>query len=230
MGEGSRCAGCTLQRTLRHLSLCISHRPDRFCGMVPALLLVFSAVAYRVTTGLLIHSGASWLSNFAPLAAIALCSAAYLPRKYKFSLPLITLFISDVVINLRYGAPLLDPQILVRYAGLALVGGIGVLLQNRTSLKTLLPASIVGSTIFYAITNTFSWLSDPGYAKNLAGLIQSLTVGLPQYSATPTWMFFRNSLISDFVFTLLFVVCMNLGRSTEKSRARAARFHPAAAG
>jgi Family of unknown function (DUF6580) len=209
---------------------CISRGTDRFFRMIPALLLIFSAVAYRVTTGLLIHSGASWLSNFAPLAAIALCSAAYFPKKYKFSVPLITLFISDAVINFRYGAPLLDPQILVRYFALAVVGGLGVLLQYRASLKTLLPASIVGSTIFYAMTNAFSWLSDPGYAKNLGGLIQALTVGLPQYSATPSWMFFRNSLISDLLFTLLFVISMNFGRSAERSRTRAARFHPAAAG
>ncbi len=198
--------------------------------MIPALLLVFSVVAYRVTTGLLIHSGASWLSNFAPLAAIALCSAAYFPKKYKFSVPLVTLFISDAVINFRYGAPLLDPQIFIRYFALALIGCVGLLLQNRASLKTLLPASIVGSTIFYTITNAFSWLSDPGYAKNLGGLIQALTVGLPQYSATPTWMFFRNSLISDLLFTLLFVLSMNFGRSTETLRARAARFRPAGAG
>jgi hypothetical protein len=136
--------------------------------MIPALLLILSVVVYRVTTGLLIHSGASWLSNFTPLAAIALCSAAYFPKKYKFSVPLLTLFISDVVINLRYGAPLLDPQILVRYAALALVGCIGIFLQNRASLKTLLPASILASTIFYAVTNAFSWLTDPGYAKNFA--------------------------------------------------------------
>jgi len=195
--------------------------------MIPALLLVFSAVAYRVTSGLLIHSGASWLSNFAPLAAIALCSAAYFPKKYKFAVPLVTLFISDAVLNFRYGAPLLDPQILCRYLALALVGWIGLLLQHRASLKTLLPASIVGSTIFYVITNAFSWLSDPGYAKNVAGLIQALTVGLPQYSATPSWMFFRNSLLSDLVFTLLFIVCMSLGRSTELSHARAAVPRPA---
>jgi hypothetical protein len=198
--------------------------------MIAALLLIFSAVAYRITTGLLIHSGASSLSNFAPLAAIALCSAAYLPKKYKFSVPLVTLFISDAAINFRYGAPLLDPQILMRYFALAAVGGLGVLLQNRASLKTLLPASIVGSVIFYTITNAFSWLSDPGYAKNLGGLIQALTVGLPQYSATPSWMFFRNSLISDLLFTLLFVISMNFGRSTERSRARSTRFRPAAAG
>ena len=65
------------------------------------------------------------------------------------------------------------------------------------------------------MTNAFSWLSDPGYAKNLGGLIQALTVGLPQYSATPSWMFFRNSLISDLLFTLLFVISMNFGRSAK---------------
>src|SRR6476661_1856383 len=190
--------------------------------MIPALLLVLSVVVYRVTTSLLIHSGAGWLSNFAPLAAIALCSAAYFPKKYKFWVPLLTLFISDVIINLRYGAPLLDPQILVRYGALALVGCLGLLLQSRASLKTLLPASIVASTMFYLITNTFSWLSDPGYAKNFAGLIQSLTVGLPQYSATPTWMFFRNALASNIFFTLLFILSVNLGRNFERSRPREA--------
>ena len=190
--------------------------------MIPAFLLVFSAAAYRITTGLLIHSGAIWLSNFTPLAAIALCSAAYFPKKYKFSVPLVTLFISDAVINFRYGAPLLDSQIVVRYVALAVVGYAGLFLQNRASLKTLLPACIVGSTFFYVITNAFSWLSDPGYTKNLAGLIQALTIGLPSYSATPSWMFFRNSLISDLLFTLVFVLSINLGRSAEGSRAGAA--------
>ena len=116
--------------------------------MIPAFLLVFSAAAYRITTGLLIHSGAIWLSNFTPLAAIALCSAAYFPRKYKFSVPLVTLFISDAVINFSYGVSLFDSQILVRYVALAVLGCAGLLLQNRASLKTLLPASIVGSIIF----------------------------------------------------------------------------------
>ena len=84
-------------------------------------------------------------------------------------------------------------------------------------MKTLLPASLAGSTLFYIITNAFAWLSDPGYAKNFAGLVQSLTIGLPQYSATPTWMFFRNSLLSDLFFTGLFVLCMKLGRSPARA-------------
>jgi hypothetical protein len=187
--------------------------------MIPAFILILFVVAYRIAAGLLIHSGTTWLSNFQPLAAIALCGAVYFPRKYKFSVPLIALLVSDVVLNLHYGASLLDPQILSRYLAFAIVGCIGLALQNRASLKTLLPASIAGSTIFYVVTNAFSWLSDPGYAKTFGALIQALTVGLPQYSATPTWMFFRNTLLSDLFFTLLFVACVHFSRSTETSRA-----------
>jgi hypothetical protein len=190
--------------------------------MIPALILVLAAVAYRIVTGLSILSGATWLSNFAPLAAIALCSAAYFPPRLKFSLPLISLFLSDVVLNVHYGASLFDAHIVCRYLALTIVGAMGVLLQNRASFKTLLPASIGASLIFYAITNTFSWLSDPGYAKNMAGFIQALTVGLPQYSSTPTWMFFRNSLVSDLTFTCLFVMCVRLSRNAEEAPAKSA--------
>lgn len=191
--------------------------------MIPALILTLSAVAYRIAAGLLIHSGtALWLSNFAPLAAIALCGAAYFPTRFKFSVPLGTLLLSDLVLNYFYGAPLIQAQMLSRYLAFVLVGLIGLALRNRASLKTLLPASLLGSTIFYLITNTFSWLSDPGYAKNPAGLIQALTVGLPQYSSTPTWMFFRNTILSDLFFTALFVVCVKFGRKTSRTRAGAA--------
>ena len=188
--------------------------------MIPALILILSAVAYRTAAGLLIHSGtALWLSNFAPLAAIALCGAAYFPANFKFTVPLGALFISDLILNYIYHAPLVQAQMLGHYLAFIVVGLIGFALQNRASLKTLLPASIVGSVLFYLIVNTFSWLSEPGYTKDFAGLIQAQTVGLSQYSATPTWMFFRNTLISDLLFTLLFVVCMNFGRQTSRERA-----------
>jgi hypothetical protein len=137
--------------------------------------------------------------------------------------------ISDVVLNAHYGFSLFSPFVLSHYVGFAIVGCLGLLLQRRASWRTLLPASLAASLIFYIVTNFVSWVYDPGYVKNFAGLIQSLTVGLPEYSATPSWMFFRNSLVSDLVFTFLFVVCMNVGRSREESRARAARLRPLAA-
>ena len=103
--------------------------------MIPALLLILSAVAYRIATGLLIHSGqATWLSNFAPVAAIALCGAAYFPMKFKFTVPLGALFISDLVLNYFYAAPLVQAQMLSRYFALALVGLIGVALPLPKAL------------------------------------------------------------------------------------------------
>jgi hypothetical protein len=195
--------------------------------MIPAFLLILAAVAYRILTGLAIISGSTWVSNFAPFAAIALCGAVYFPPKLKFTVPLLALFLSDVVLNVHYGAPLFVPLIVCRYFALALVGWLGLVIAHRPSWKTMLPASLAGSTLFYVITNSFSWLSDPGYAKNFAGLIQAVTVGLPQYSATPTWMFFRNSVVSDLVFTALFVLCLNFVRSAERARAGSVLPHTA---
>jgi hypothetical protein len=187
--------------------------------MMPAFLLVLIAVVYRIATGIMVQSGSTWLANFAPLAAIALCAAVYFPGKYKFTVPLVALFVSDIILNAYYNAPLFHPLIVGRYLALVVVGCLGLLLSRRASLKTLLPASVAGSVIFYLISNVFSWLSDPGYVKTLGGLGQALTVGLPAYSATPTWMFFRNSLVSDLVFCLVFFACVQLGRSAAGARA-----------
>ena len=194
--------------------------------MIPAFLLIVAAVAYRIVTGLAITSGTTWLSNFAPMAAIALCGAAYFPARYKFTVPLVALLISDVVLNMHYGFSLFSPFVASHYLGFALVGGLGLLLQNRASLKTLLPASFAASLIFYVVTNIVSWAFDPGYVKNFGGLLQALTVGLPAYSATPTWMFFRNSAMSDLLFTGLFVLCMHWGRSPVPARASSALPRP----
>jgi hypothetical protein len=191
--------------------------------MIPALLLIVAAVAYRIVTGLAITSGTTALSNFAPMAAIALCAAAYFPAKYRFSVPMIALLVSDVVLNASYGFSFFSPFVLSHYLGFALVGAVGWLLRNRASVKTMLPASIAGSVLFYVVTNAVSWLFDPGYPRNLAGLFQSLTVGLPAYSATPSWMFFRNSVVSDLLFTGLFILCFHLGRASEPARATAAQ-------
>jgi hypothetical protein len=187
--------------------------------MIPAFLLIVAAVAYRIVTGLAITSGSTWLSNFAPMAAIALCAAAYFPAKFKFTVPIVALLISDIVLNTAYGFSLASPFVISHYIGFALVGMLGWLLRNRASAKTILPASIAASVLFYVVTNSVSWMFDPGYAKTLAGLFQSLTVGLPAYSATPSWMFFRNSVVSDLLFTGLFILCFHLGRASEPARA-----------
>jgi hypothetical protein len=74
--------------------------------------------------------------------------------------------------------------------------------------RAFLLASVAGSFGFYLITNTASWLTSTGYHKTAAGWIQALTVGLPAYP--PTWLFFRNSFVSDACFTVSFLACLKL--------------------
>ena len=196
--------------------------------MIPALLLIICAVLYRIATGLTIISGGTWLSNFAPLAAIALCGAAYFPRGYRFSVPMVALLISDIVLNLHYRFPLLSPFVVSHYLAFAMIGFLGLSLRGRAGWKTLLPASLASSVIFYCVTNTVSWIFDSGYAKTLAGFIQAQTVGLPVYGgSTPTWMFLRNTILSDLFFTALFIACMHFGRNSSRARAAAPLPHVA---
>ena len=191
--------------------------------MIPALILIICAVLYRIVTGLAIISGMTGLSNFAPMAAIALCAAAYFPPRYRFTVPMVALVVSDVVLNFHYHFSLVSPFVLSHYIAFALIGWFGFLLRDHAGFKTLLPASILSSLIFYCLTNTVSWIFDSGYPKTFAGFIQAQTVGLPVYGGTtPTWMFLRNTAISDLFFTLLFVTCMNFGRQTSRARAGAA--------
>ena len=192
-------------------------------AMFAALFLLIVVVAYRIASGFLGSADFHWLHNFAPVAAVALCGAVYLPRRVAAILPLAMLFISDLVLNLfHYHQPFFTFDILPRYFALALISALGFALRGRSNLPRLLLASFVGSLIFFVITNTGSWLSDPGYAKTAAGWLQAMTTGLPGYPST--WWFYRYTLLSDLFYTLLFAACMSIQFKGETEAApRAAR-------
>jgi len=117
------------------------------------------------------------------------------------------LLISDLVLNIfHYHQPFFTFDILPRYAALALITGLGFALRGRANVLRLLTASFAGSLLFFVITNTGSWLSDPAYAKTGAGWLQALTIGQTGYPST--WWFYRYTLLSDLFYTLLFAGCM----------------------
>ena len=177
--------------------------------MFAAFVLLVVVIAYRVASGFLGSGDFAWMHNVAPVAAVALCAAIYLPRRWAVALPLAMLVASDVILNVfHYHKPLLTSEILPRYAALALISTIGFTLRRRAGLRNIIAASLAGSLIFYVVTNTGSWIGEPGYTKDFAGWLQALTTGLPGYP--PTWWFYRHTLLGDLCFTLLFVGCMAL--------------------
>ena len=193
--------------------------------MFAAFVLLLVVVVYRIVSGFAGSADYSWLHNFAPVAAVALCGAVYLPRRLAIALPLAMLFVSDLVLNVfHYHQPLLTVEMLPRYLALALIAGLGFTLRGGARLGSLLAASFLGSLIFYVLTNTGSWIYEPGYAKTFAGWLQALTSGLPGYP--PTWSFYRNTLLSDLLFTLLFVACMSREARRDSSPARGKALAP----
>ncbi len=156
--------------------------------MIAAAVLMLFVIVYRVVLGISGSTQMDWWHNFSPLAAIALCGATYFPRRLALVVPMLTL------------------QILPRYLALALIAGFGWLLRDNPRPSFVLGSSLAASVLFFIVTNTGSWLAEPAYAPTAAGWTQAMTTGLPGYPST--LFFFRNTLLSDLLFTGLFLACI----------------------
>jgi hypothetical protein len=166
-----------------------------------ASALMVLVVAYRIFTGT--HDG---YYNFAPLMAVAFCGGIYLSRKMAWLLPLGILLASDLILNNYYGIPLFSPFMALTYFCYAVAIGFGIWVSQRKSLPLIFGGVLANAFLFYVVTNTGSWLTNPAYATGFSGWWQALTVGMPGFP--PTILFFRNSLAGDLIFTVAFVLCM----------------------
>jgi hypothetical protein len=167
-----------------------------------ALLLLLLGTFFRVIR---VEVAPEVLPNFSPLMATALCGAVFIPGVAGLVIPVAALLISDALLNLHYGAPVVSVQMLWTLPCYLIAVGFGWILRERGGgLWTILGATLSASVIFYLVTNTGSWLGLPAYPQTFAGWVQSVTTGLPGYP--PTWSFLRNSLAGDLLFAALFVV------------------------
>ena len=163
-----------------------------------ALTLVVLAAAYRVFGAVYVSA----LPNFSPVMAMAFCSGLMLPGVLAVAAPLLCLFVSDLLLNAHFNQPLVQPAMLAIYACYVFAIGTGSLLRHR-GLPAVFGAVLGNALLFYFVTNSLAWWGNPHYPQTPGGWVQALTVGQPGFA--PTWMFFRNSLISDFLFTGLFL-------------------------
>lgn len=170
-----------------------------------AVALILFAALFRVLPTLDFA-----LANISPVMAIAFCGAVYFRNRWMWAVPFVALCASDLYINHFYarefGYQLPTAGYFARFACFAAALGIGAWVARRKSWLWLLNGSLLGALLFYVITNTQSWLSDPFYAKTLAGWWQALTIGHPEFP--PTIYFFRNTLFGDLMFTGLFAGLM----------------------
>lgn len=141
--------------------------------------------------------------DFSPVYALAFCAGLYFRGAMAWWLPLAIVAASDVCLNLfSYHVGPVNWYMLLNYAIYAGLIAMGKWIGKSVPLWKLLFGGVLGALLFYLLTNSLSWLQDPGYSKTIAGWVQALFTGLPGYP--PSWEFFRNTLLSGGLFTALF--------------------------
>ncbi len=137
--------------------------------------------------------------NFAPIAAIGLFSGYFIKNKKALIVPLLAMLISDLFIGLY------DQKIMVSvYLSFGLIALIGYLSQKNLGTSTIIGNSLIGSLIFFGLTNLAVWKFSGIYAQNLEGLSQCYYLALP---------FFRNTIAGDLFFTGVFFGAWQLARN-----------------
>ena len=153
--------------------------------------------------------------NFSAAYAIAFCGGVYFSGAMAWWLPLGALLGTDILLNVfYYHESVFTPYMAVKTLSFLGIIALGRLFSSRANFLKLLGGGLLGAVLFYLITNTASWFNDPAYAKTIAGWIQALTVGRPDFHPT-TLEFFRNTLLSGGIFTALFVGAVKLTTRTE---------------
>ncbi len=152
--------------------------------------------------------------NFSAAHALLFCAAFWLPGWMGWVLPLATIIVTDILLNVfAYDVTVLDPRLVTNWMILALFVVLAKWLARRRSYGRVFLGTLFGALLFYLVSNSVSWMVNPAYAKTIAGWVQALTVGLPGFP--PTWMFGLKTLLGTGLFTGLFAGAMKLSEAMD---------------
>jgi hypothetical protein len=137
--------------------------------------------------------------NFAPIGGMALFGAAYYSRRFEaFAIPIISMWISDLVLNnIVYGA-YFDHFVwfysgsLFTYGAFALIVLFGMFALKKVRVPNMIASALGASVIFFLVSNFGVWFSGLMYPKDLGGLVACYAAGLP---------FFQNTILGDLAYT-----------------------------
>lgn len=160
----------------------------------------------KVLTGMIVGAALFRLLphpyNFTPIGAMALFGGCTIANKrMAFVIPLLAMLLSDVLLQLINGTGFHQGMIWV-YGSFALITSLGFLLCGREQRQTIMVASLVGSIMFFVITNFGQWAT--GYYGYTAEALQkSFIMGIP---------FFRGTIMGDLFYNLVLFGSFALAR------------------
>lgn len=195
----------------------INTRDSRPNLLVPAAISIgfaVLAVIFRMTPR---------PENFACFGALAFFCGLTLRGPLRWFVPLVAMFAGDFIGHFAGSSTIRfyhTPSMIVNYLAFASMIGVGQLSQRLVApiarkeflaLGVVGLSAIVGSFVFFLISNFAAWL-DPmmGYDNTVGGLINSYIMGIP---------FWKSTLVSDVTFSLAFYAVSRLIlRSVESYR------------
>ena len=127
--------------------------------------------------------------NFSPVEAVALFGGAYFAsRHWALVVPLVAMLLSDLVLARinggLYASWFGNGGIALVYLCIALGVALGYGLRGRVTGARVLGYSLLGSALFFVVTNFGAWLFEPMYPKTLAGLVAAYAAGIPFFQWT----------------------------------------------
>ena len=158
--------------------------------------------------------------NFSAVYALLFCAGIYFPAGLRWVLPLVTLGITVLVLDLAYyHVSPFSIYTMGTYLAFLPIIWLGTHFKKSWPWVTKIVGGFGAAILFYLVTNTIAWMIDPWYPKSLAGWIQALTTGKPGWPQT--WELFRNTFLSGGLFAGLFAAAMDFSPQPEEEKEEA---------
>lgn len=143
------------------------------------------------------------MSNAAPITALAIFGAIYLPKRQALVIPLAARFVSDIFLGFFAW-----PQMIAVYAAHLVGFGLGLWTKKSKANPLLLGgktvfSAFVSAMAFFLITNFAFLYSTTQYAHNWGGITLAYYNGLP---------FLRGTLVGDVGYTVALIAAYEFAR------------------
>lgn len=139
-------------------------------------------VAFGLISIILISRFTAHAWNMTAVGGVALFAGSFFAKKqYSFLVLIAGLFLTDCVLGFHN-------QMLPVYFSYLLIAVLGFALNTYSTRFKVVGFSILGSALFFLITNMTSWYGNAFYAQDINGLFESYYLGIP---------FFRNQILGD---------------------------------
>jgi hypothetical protein len=164
--------------------------------LAPGPLMLVGMILLAALSRLLPHP-----PNFSPVEAIALFGGAYFAsRAWAVAVPLVAMLVSDIALGLTMGGDYwsyvaTSVSFWSVYLCIALSSVVGFGLRGRVSSPRVLGYGVMGSVLFFLVTNFAVWtMATPisGHNACVAGLSSCYVAAIP---------FFKNTLFGTLVYS-----------------------------